>query len=97
MVVAFSQNTEGDFLQKTLEEHLPRAASGGLLDPQHGKLVVAQSSQSPPGRGCRWVRLDHATFEATGECSSRASHTLSEYGSELKCFIEWVRSLLFVA
>ena len=67
LVVAFSQNTEGDFLQKTLEDYLPRATSGGLLDPQHGKLIVAQSSQSPLGRGCRWARLNHATFEATGE------------------------------
>ena len=69
VVVAFALDTEGTFLLETFKDHDQRSTNRVLLDPELGKLLVAQSDKNPPRPGCKWVQLDPATFDATGKQS----------------------------
>lgn len=66
VVVAFARNTEGEVLQKTLQEHAPRLLDPGTRDTVARKLVIVQSDQDPPEEGCKWMKLDPVTFETKG-------------------------------
>ena len=67
VVVAFALDTEGTFLLETFKDHSQRSTNRVLLDPELGKLLVAQSDKNPPRSGCKWVQLNPATFDATGK------------------------------